>query len=164
MKCLIGHKCVICHKIFLSISPSFIMKLTNLLSTLRSQIEEYTCLLILRKFSTLPAVIWASPFINIQENLKLFCFFTYSNEKFSTLPAVIRASPLIKFRKEFQSTLLLEPPLVLETQEYQNWKLHLVFASLSKSLMTWPHLRYNDILENHILLQFRPNLSKQIET
>ena len=37
---------------------------------------------------------------------------------FSTLLAVITASPLIKFRKEFQSTLLLEPPLVLETQEY----------------------------------------------
>ena len=86
--------------------------------TLRSQIEGYTRLLILRKFSTLPAVIWASPFINIQENFQLFCFFTYTNENFSTLPAVIRASPLIKFRKEFQSTLLLEPPLVLETQEY----------------------------------------------
>ena len=90
----------------------------HIMHTLWSQIEEYTRLLILRKFSTLPAVIWASPFINIQENLKLFCFFTYSNENFSTLPAVIRASPLIKFRKEFQSTLLLEPPLVLETQEY----------------------------------------------
>ena len=25
---------------------------------------------------------------------------------------------------------------------YQNWKLHLVFASLSKSLTTWPHLIY----------------------
>ena len=87
------------------------------LHTLRSQIEGYTRILIFRKFSSLPAVIWASPFIYIQENLQLFCFFTYTNENFSTLPAVIRASPLIKFRKEFQSTLLLEPPLVLETQE-----------------------------------------------
>ena len=83
--------------------------------TLWSQIEGYTRLLILRKFSTLPAVIWASPFINIQENFQLFCFFTYTNEKISTLPAVIRASPLIKFEEKFQPTLLLEPPLVLET-------------------------------------------------
>ena len=45
--------------------------------TLRSQIEGYTRLLIFRKFSILPAVIWASPFIDIQENFQLFCFFTY---------------------------------------------------------------------------------------
>ena len=83
--------------------------------TLWSQIEGYTRLLILRKFSTLPAVIWASPFINFQENFQSPCFFTYTNEKFSTLPAVIRASPLIKFEEKFQPPLLLEPPLVLET-------------------------------------------------
>ena len=71
------------------------------LSTLRSQIEGYTRLLIFRKFSTLPAVIWASPFINFQENFQPPCFFTYTNEKFSTLPAVIRASPLIKFEEKF---------------------------------------------------------------
>ena len=100
---------------------------------------EPTCLLNLKKNYSYPFIL-ASLFINIQENFQPFWFFTYTNEKFSTLPAVIRASPLIKFRKEFQSTLLLEPPLVLETQEYQNWKLHLVFASLSKSLMTRPHL------------------------
>ena len=91
------------------------MKLTNLLSTLRSQIEEYTCLLILRKFSTLPAGIWASLFINIQENFQPPWFFTYTNGFFSTLPAVIRAYPLIKFEEKFQPTLLLESPLVLET-------------------------------------------------
>ena len=85
------------------------------LLTLRSQIEGYTLLLIFRKFSILPAVIWASPFINIQENFQYFCLFTYTNEKCSTLPAVIRAYPLIKFGQKFQSTLLLEPPLVLET-------------------------------------------------
>ena len=34
---------------------------------------------------------------------------------FSTQPAVIRAYPLIKFEEKFQPTLLLEPPLVLET-------------------------------------------------
>ena len=31
------------------------------------------------------------------------------------LPAVIRAYPLIKFEDKIQPTLLLEPPLVLET-------------------------------------------------
>ena len=79
-------------------------------------VEGYTRLLIFRKFSILPTVIWASPFINIQENFKPFCFFTYTNEFFfSILPAVIRAYPLINSGQKFQSTLLLEPPLVLET-------------------------------------------------
>ena len=41
---------------------------TTYVSTLRSLIEGYTCLLVFRKFSSLPAVIWASPFINFQEN------------------------------------------------------------------------------------------------
>ena len=31
-------------------------------------VEGYTRLLIFKKFSPLPAVIWASPFINFQEN------------------------------------------------------------------------------------------------
>ena len=70
------------------------------LCTFRSQIEGYTCLLILRKFSTLPAVIWASPFINIQENFQPFCFFTYTNEIFSILPAVIWASPFINIQEK----------------------------------------------------------------
>jgi hypothetical protein len=39
----------------------------------------------------------------------------YINDFFSTLPAVIRAYLLIKFEEKFQPTLLLEPPLVLET-------------------------------------------------
>ena len=79
------------------------------------QIEGYTRLLIFRKFSILPIVIWASPFINIQENFQPFCFFTYTIEFFSILPAVIRAYTLIKFGQQFQSTFLLEPALVLET-------------------------------------------------
>ena len=93
------------------------MKVVGLvcLDTLKSQIEGYTHLLIFRKFSILPAVIWASPFINIQENFQPFCFFTYTNEIFSILPVVIRAYPLIQFGQKFQSTPLLEPPLVLET-------------------------------------------------
>ena len=93
------------------------MKVVGLVSldTLKSQIEGYTHLLIFRKFSILPTVIWAYPFINFQENFQPPCFFTYTNEIFSTLPAVIRAYPLIKFEEKFQSTLLLEPPLVLET-------------------------------------------------
>ena len=84
-------------------------------SFLVSPIEGYTRLLIFRKFSTLPTVIWASPFINFQENFQPPCFFTYTNDKFSTLSAVIWAYPLIKFEEKFQPTLLLEPPLVLET-------------------------------------------------
>ena len=83
--------------------------------TLTSQIDGYTRLLIFRKFSTLPDVIWASQFINFQDNFQPPCFFTYTNEKISTLPAVIRAYPLFKFGQKFQATLLLEPPLVLET-------------------------------------------------
>ena len=83
------------------------------LGTLRSQLEEYTRLL--RKFFILRAVIWASPFINIQENFRLFCFFTYTNDFFSILPADIRAYLFIKFRQKFQSSLLLEPLPVLET-------------------------------------------------
>ena len=65
------------------------------LNILRSQIEGYTRLLIFGKFSTLPAIIWASLFINFQDNFQPPCFFTYTNEKFSTLPAVIRAYPFI---------------------------------------------------------------------
>ena len=84
-------------------------------TNLRSQIEGYTRLLIFRKFSILLAVIWAFPFIDIQENFQLFCFFTYTNEKFYILTAVITAYQLIKFGQKFQSTLLLEPPLVLKT-------------------------------------------------
>jgi hypothetical protein len=84
-------------------------------NTIRSQIEGYTRLLIFRKFSTLPAVTWASPFINFQENVQTSCFFSYKKKKISTLPAVIRAYTLIKFEEKFQPTLLLEPPLVLET-------------------------------------------------
>ena len=83
--------------------------------TLWSQIEEYTRLLILRKFSILPAVIWAPPFINFQENVQPPCCFTYTNEIFPTLPGVIRDDWLIEFEEKFQPTLLLEPSLVLET-------------------------------------------------
>ena len=86
-----------------------------LLATFRSQVEGYTRLFLFRKFSTLPAVIWASPFIKFQDSFQPPCFFTYTNEKFYTQPAVIRAYPLIKFEEKFQTTLLLEPPLVLET-------------------------------------------------
>ena len=93
----------------------FLIFLGSTSDTLRSQIEGHTRLLIFKKFSPLPDVIWASPFINFQENFQSPCFFTYTNEKFSTLPAVIRASPLIKFEEKFQPPLLLEPPLVLET-------------------------------------------------
>ena len=64
--------------------------------TLRSQIEGYTRLLIFRKYSILPAVIWAYPFINFQENFQPPCFFTYTKESFSTLPAIIRAYPCIR--------------------------------------------------------------------
>ena len=55
------------------------------------------------------------PCIKFQENFQPPCFFIYTNEIFSTLPAVIRAYPLIRFEEKVQHTLLLEPPLVLET-------------------------------------------------
>ena len=57
----------------------------NLISsqhTLRSQIEGYTRLLIFRNFSPLPAVIWASLFINFQENFQPPCFFHLYKWKF----------------------------------------------------------------------------------
>ena len=38
--------------------------------TLRSQIEEYTRILIFRNFSSLSAVIWVYPFIKFQENFQ----------------------------------------------------------------------------------------------
>ena len=72
---------------------------TFILLTLRSQIEGYARFLIFRKFFILPTVIWPSPFINIQENFKPFCFFTYRNEIFSILPAVIRAYHLLNLDK-----------------------------------------------------------------
>ena len=50
--------------------------------TLRSQIEGYPRLLIFRKFSTLPAVISASPFINFQENFQPPCFHLSTQMKF----------------------------------------------------------------------------------
>ena len=70
--------------------------------TLRSQIEGYTRLLILRKFSILPAVI------------RKFPVFSPTRMKFFQ-PAVIRAYPLIKIEEKFLPTLFLESPLVLET-------------------------------------------------
>ena len=78
----------------------------------RSQIEGLS---IFRKFSILPAVIWAYPFINFHENFQPPCFFTYTNEKNSTLPAVIRAYPLIENEEKIQFTRLLELPPILET-------------------------------------------------
>ena len=82
--------------------------------TLRSQIEGYTRLLIFRKFSTLPAVIWAYSFLDIQENFQPLCFFTFTNDffppyslllepihwlnlkKIPAYPFIIRASPCIE--------------------------------------------------------------------
>ena len=50
--------------------------------TLRSQIEGYTRLLIFKKFSIPPAVIWAYLFINFQENYEPPYTFTYTNDIF----------------------------------------------------------------------------------
>ena len=58
--------------------------------------------------------IWASRFIDFQEHFQPSCFFTWTNEKFSALPAV-RAYLIIRFEEKFEPTILLEPPLVLET-------------------------------------------------
>ena len=62
-------------------------------------------LLIFKKFATLPADIWASPFIYFQENFQPPCFFTYLDEK-------LDPTRLLNLKKP---TLLLEPPLLLET-------------------------------------------------
>ena len=65
--------------------------------TLRSQIEGYTRLLIFRKFSILPALIWASPFI--QENFQPFCFFTYTNEIFPSSLLLLEPTCLLNLDK-----------------------------------------------------------------
>ena len=52
-------------------------------------------LLIFKKFATLPADIWASPFIYFQENFQPPCFFTY------LLRWKIRSYPLIKFEEAY---------------------------------------------------------------
>ena len=81
-------------KYILRAMPTFshkYVKYNAYMNTLRSQIEGYTRLLVCRKFSILPAVIWAYPFINFQENFPLPCFFTYKNKIFTTLPPLIRA-------------------------------------------------------------------------
>ena len=54
-------------------------------------------------------------FIYFQENFQPPSFFTFTNKRFSTVPAVIRAYLFIKIEEKFWPTLLLEPPLVLET-------------------------------------------------
>ena len=69
------------------------------LHTVRSQIEGYIRLLIFRKFSILPAVIWASPFINIQENFQPFCFFTYTNDFFPSSPLLLEPTCLLNLDK-----------------------------------------------------------------
>ena len=60
--------------------------------------EGYTRLLIFRKFSILRAVIWASPFIYIQENFQPFVF-TYTNEIFSILPLLLEPTRLLNLDK-----------------------------------------------------------------
>ena len=72
----------------------------TIFTTVKSQIEGHTHLLIFRKFSTLPAVIWAYPFINFQENFKPPCFFTYTNEIISILHKIIRAYQRGRNREE----------------------------------------------------------------
>ena len=96
--------------------------------TLRSQIKRYTRF---RKFSILSAVIWAYTFIDFQENFQPPCFFTKTNDIFSTQPVVIRAYPLIRFEEKFQPTLLLEPPVILETEKSNKnmYVLHMTFSS-----------------------------------
>ena len=68
-------------------------------STLRSQIEGYTRLLIFRKFSTLPAVIWASPFINFQENFQLPCFSPTQMKIFPPSPLLLEPTRLLNLKK-----------------------------------------------------------------
>ena len=69
------------------------------LYTLRSPIEGYTCLLIFRKFSILPAIIWASPFINIQENVQPFCFSPTHMKFFPSSPLLLEPTRLSNLDK-----------------------------------------------------------------
>ena len=69
---------------------------------LRSQIEEYTCLLIFNKFSILPILIWAYLFVNFKENFQPLCFFTntyVSYESFSILPQLLESTSLLNLKK-----------------------------------------------------------------
>ena len=68
-------------------------------NTLRSQIEGYTRLLIFRKFSTLPAVIWASPFINFQENFQSPCFSPTQMKNFPPSPLLLEPPRLLNLKK-----------------------------------------------------------------
>ena len=58
--------------------------------TLRPQVEGYICLLIFRKFSIIPAVIWVYPFTNFQENFQPPVFHLHNSISLSKLfwPAV----------------------------------------------------------------------------
>ena len=67
--------------------------------TLRSQIEGYTRLLIFRKFSTLPAVIWASQFINFQENFHSPCFSPTQMKNFTASPLLLESTRLLNLKK-----------------------------------------------------------------
>ena len=67
---------------------------------------------------------------------KIFILFV---EIFSILPAVIRAYPLIKFGQKFQSTLFLEPPLVLETYEYC-WTVKSVSTKFWQNFHVWLYI------------------------
>ena len=62
--------------------------------TLRSKIEGYTRLLIFGKFSTLPAVIWASPFINFKENFQPFVFSARQMKNFPPYPLLLEPTRL----------------------------------------------------------------------
>ena len=67
--------------------------------TLRSQIEGCTRLSIFRKFSTLPAVIWASSFINFQEDFQLSCFSPTQMKKFPPSPLLLEPTRLSNLKK-----------------------------------------------------------------
>ena len=58
-------------RVFFCLNSNSLSNFCEYITTHRSQREEYTRLLIFRKFSMLFPFIWAYPFINFQENFQL---------------------------------------------------------------------------------------------
>ena len=80
-------------------SGSFNSSWLSFLSTLRSQIEGYTRLLIFRKISTLCAVIWAYPFINFKKISSVPVFSPTQVEKIPPYPLLLKPNCLSNLKK-----------------------------------------------------------------
>ena len=80
-------------------------KMAKLTITLRSQIEGYTCLLIFRNISILPAVIWAYPFINLLRKFPASLFLHLSIQMKKKNPSyllLLESNHLLELKKNFR--------------------------------------------------------------